>query len=82
MGYLAVDSLSDGVVEKVFVSEGSFVYEWEPLFLIKTANGTIKKVELGASGIVSKVHVTLGERVCTQMTLAVLKEDTRPTGSD
>ncbi|MFC0558395.1 hypothetical protein [Halalkalibacter alkalisediminis] len=82
MGYLAVDSLSDGIVEKVCVHEGAFVYEWEPLFFIRTPNGAVKKVELGASGIVSKVHVTQGERVCIQMTLAVLEEDTSPTGCD
>ncbi len=77
-----MDSLSDGIVEKVFVEKGTYVHEWEPLFLIKTANGAIKKIEMGVSGVISKVNVEPGERVCSDMTLALLEEDTVSNGCD
>jgi biotin carboxyl carrier protein len=80
--FRTVDSSSAGIVEKVLINVGAYVYEWEPLFLIKTQNGLTKKIELGASGIVSQVNVAQGDQVCSAMTLAILQEDALPTGSD
>lgn len=77
-----IDSHSDGLIEEVFIKEGNFVYEWEPLFLIKAPNGTMSKVEFGVSGIISKVNVQQGDSVFSAMTLAVLKEDNQPSGCD
>jgi biotin carboxyl carrier protein len=80
--YRIIDSHYDGLIEEVFIKEGNFVYEWEPLFIIKTPNGKTSKVEHGVSGIVSKVNVKQGDSVFSKMTLAVLEEDTQPTGCD
>ncbi|WP_209125048.1 hypothetical protein [Alkalihalobacillus sp. BA299] len=80
--YRTVSSVSTGTVEKVMVNEGEFVYEWEPLFLIKTVNGLTKKVELGVSGVIKMIKVKSGDEVISDMTLAVLEEDTKPTGCD
>jgi biotin carboxyl carrier protein len=80
--YRIIDSLADGIVEEVFIKEGNFVYEWEPLFLIKTPNGTIRKVEQGVSGIISRVNVKPGDNVFSMMTLAVIEEDLLPSGCD
>jgi biotin carboxyl carrier protein len=32
--YCAVASVSDGTIDQVFVNEGDYVYEWEPLFQV------------------------------------------------
>lgn len=77
-----IDCLCDGIVEKRFITEGAFVYEWEPLFHIKTSNGVTKKIEIGVSGFIDKIYVTPGDSVRSNMTLAILKEDTFPSGCD
>jgi pyruvate/2-oxoglutarate dehydrogenase complex dihydrolipoamide acyltransferase (E2) component len=80
--FRTVDCLYDGIVEKTLVNEGAFVYEWESLFQITTPNGITKEVKIGVSGFISKVNVTRGDRVISNMTLAILEEDTFPTGCD
>ncbi|WP_088102744.1 hypothetical protein [Halalkalibacter urbisdiaboli] len=80
--YRTIDSTIDGVIEKVLIREGMFVHEWEPLFLIRTMNGSQQKIEIGVSGEIGIVKVLEGEPVCLNMTLAILKEDTLPTGCD
>ncbi|SDI17373.1 hypothetical protein [Alteribacillus bidgolensis] len=80
--YRTVQSEYQGKVEKVFVNRGGFVHEWEPLFSIKTAHGSVKKVEISSCGIVEKVNVRTGDIVVADMTLAILKEDQLPSGSD
>ncbi|SDI38832.1 hypothetical protein [Alteribacillus bidgolensis] len=80
--YRTIQSITNGIVEKVFVSQDSFVYEWEPLFIIKTSNDTLLKIQVGVSGTISKVCVHPGDEVFTDLSLAVLKEDLLPTGSD
>jgi biotin carboxyl carrier protein len=77
-----IDCLFDGIVEKVWIDKGTFVHDWEPLFLIKTANGSMQKVELGVSGTISMVNVTQGDRVCPHLTLAVIEEDRLPAACD
>lgn len=64
------------------VNEGEFVYEWQPLFVIKTSFGTIQKVELGISGVIAKLQVKPGDQVISDMTLAILEEDNKPAPSD
>ncbi|UOE93559.1 hypothetical protein [Alkalihalobacillus sp. LMS39] len=80
--FRTVASLANGTVEKILVTEGSFVYEWEPLFLIRTKNGTSYEVKIGASGVISKVNVHEGDSIISDYTLAVLKEDAQPVGCD
>jgi pyruvate/2-oxoglutarate dehydrogenase complex dihydrolipoamide acyltransferase (E2) component len=80
--YCAVASVSDGTVDQVFVNEGDYVYEWEPLFQLKTNEGVLKKVEMGVGGNILSLNVKPGDRVINDMTLAILKEDNLPSGCD
>ncbi|MDE5413269.1 hypothetical protein [Alkalihalobacterium chitinilyticum] len=80
--YHIVTSESNGVVEEVLINEGEYVYEWEPLFLIKSQNGNLKKVELGVSGKINSIRVIPGEKILSDMTLAVVEEDDLPRGCD
>lgn len=74
--------MTSGMVEEIMVREGEFVYEWEPLFSIKTKTGALIKVKLGASGKITTIKVSPGEQVITDMTLAILEEDIKPSGCD
>jgi pyruvate/2-oxoglutarate dehydrogenase complex dihydrolipoamide acyltransferase (E2) component len=80
--FRTVASLSNGTIDKVFVHEGAYVHEWEPLFILKTNDGVLKKVEIGVSGSISSVNVKPGDKVIHDMTLAILKEDHLPNGCD
>jgi acetyl/propionyl-CoA carboxylase alpha subunit len=80
--YRTVTSFSNGTIAKVFVKEGTYVYEWEPLFLLKTNEGMLKKVEVGASGNIFSLSAKPGDEIKEDMTLAILKEDNLPSGCD
>ncbi|MED3645790.1 hypothetical protein P4475_02930 [Halalkalibacterium halodurans] len=80
--YRAIASDSTGVVQKVLVREGDYVHEWEPLFLIETNGGAMKKVELGVRGFISTVKVAPGDQVISDMTLAIVEEDRKPAPCD
>ncbi|MDT8861862.1 hypothetical protein N0O92_16740 [Alkalihalobacillus sp. MEB130] len=80
--YCAIASMSAGTIDRVFVSEGDYVYEWEPLFQLKTNEGVLKKVEMGVGGKIISLHVKPGDRVIHDMTLAILREDDQPSGCD
>ncbi|WP_332692190.1 hypothetical protein [Halalkalibacter lacteus] len=80
--YCAVASVFDGTIDQVFVNEGDYVYEWEPLFQLKTNEGVLKKVEMGVGGNILSLNVKPGDRVIHDMTLAILKEDDQPSGCD
>ena len=80
--YHTIESPCDGIIDKVYIRENCHVYEWENLFLIKTANGKIKEISVGASGHITSLEVNQGDRVKRNMLLAFLKDDFIITGSD
>ncbi|WP_247747206.1 hypothetical protein [Alkalihalobacillus sp. BA299] len=71
-----------GTIEKVFIKENSYIYEWEKLFLIKSFEGDIMEISIGASGIITSLCVKEGDHVSTENILAHLKDDLLITGSD
>ncbi|MGO4886226.1 hypothetical protein ACJ2A9_00580 [Anaerobacillus sp. MEB173] len=71
-----------GTVEKIFIKQNSYIYEWEKLFLIKTIEGNLQEVSIGASGIITSLYVNEGDKVTSDMILAYLKDDLIITGSD
>lgn len=77
-----IESLEDGVVERVLIEEDSYVYEWEDLFLIKTFGGKSIHVSVGASGHISRIHVKAGDQVTKHSLLALLQDDFVISGSD
>ena len=71
-----------GVVEKVSIQSETRIYEWEPLFQIKTAEGKVQMIQTGLSGKVESLEVQEGDYVIPGMVLAFIKEDLFVTGSD
>lgn len=71
-----------GVVEKVSIQSVTRIYEWEPLFQIKTAEGKVQMIQTGLSGEVQSLEVQEGDYVIPGMVLAFIKEDLFVTGSD
>ncbi|MCL7745684.1 hypothetical protein [Halalkalibacter alkaliphilus] len=80
--YRTVVSVCNGTIDEIYVNEGAYVHEWEPLFLLKTNEGVLKKIEIGGGGNISSLNVKQGDRVIHDMTLAILKEDDFPSGCD
>lgn len=80
--YHTIESPYDGIIEKVYICENCHIYEWENLFLIKTTNGKIEEISVGASGHITSLEVNLGQHVRRNMLLASLKDDFIITGSD
>jgi biotin carboxyl carrier protein len=71
-----------GKVEKIAIRNTERIYEWEPLFIIKTPAGTIERIQTGQSGEVESLEVQEGDYVIPGMVLAYIKEDLFVTGSD
>jgi biotin carboxyl carrier protein len=71
-----------GSIEKVYIKKDSYVYEWEKLFLIRTLEGNLKEVSIGASGIISSLHAHEKDQVTPNKLLACLVDDLVITGSD
>jgi biotin carboxyl carrier protein len=71
-----------GEVEKVVIKNETRIYEWEPLFTIKTADGLVETIKTGVSGEVQSLEVQEGDPVIPGMVLAYFKEDLFVTGSD
>ena len=72
----------EGMLEKISLSENSRFYEWEQLFQIKKADGSVEIIEIGVSGEIQSLEVMEGEEVVTGEVLAYFKEDLFVTGSD
>ncbi|WP_209124137.1 hypothetical protein [Alkalihalobacillus sp. BA299] len=72
----------EGVVEEIFIEQGSFVYEWEPLFLIKAKDGKCHKIQMSSSGYISTLNVEVEQQVSINSELAILQEDCLPCGCD
>ncbi|WP_404447038.1 hypothetical protein LG307_01085 [Sutcliffiella horikoshii] len=80
--YHSIKCPYDGIIEKVYISENCHVYEWENLFLIKTTEGKIEGISVGASGHITSLVVNQGDQVRRNMRLASLQDDFIITGSD
>ncbi|MFV2047589.1 biotin/lipoyl-containing protein [Metabacillus sp. YM-086] len=78
----SIESLDDGVVNQVCIHENEYVYEWEPLFQIKTDKGNVIDITIGASGLVKDISVKVGDPVYRCSLLAKLHDDNKITGSD
>lgn len=71
-----------GIIEETVVSNNSRIYEWEPLFYIKTVDGLTKIIHQGISGEVVSLEVSKGDKVVPGMILAFVEEDLSVTASD
>lgn len=49
-----------GRVERVEITNESRIYEWDPLFYIKTPEGNVEVVQLGVSGEIESLEVQVG----------------------
>lgn len=78
----AVYSPCCGKVEKVFVNEESYIYEWEKLLTIRTEDGGTAEVAVGVSGSIASVEVEPGEEVDTNTVLCKVEDDLKITGCD
>ncbi|MFC7392212.1 hypothetical protein [Scopulibacillus cellulosilyticus] len=70
-----VTSPSYGTVEKVLAKANTKVSEWEPLFIIKTENGSCEQIAVGISGVINSVHVKIGDHVIPGMVMAFIEDD-------
>ncbi|MGG3468236.1 hypothetical protein ABES02_12230 [Neobacillus pocheonensis] len=71
-----------GRVEKISIQNDERIYEWEPLFMIKTDDGHVEMIQTGVSGEIESLEVQEGDDVIPGMVLAYIKEDLYVTGSD
>jgi biotin carboxyl carrier protein len=71
-----------GKVENIFVSQGSYVYEWEKLMVIHTTDNKKVEIETSVSGHVVSIEVTKNQNVSNETVLIQLQDDLLITGSD
>lgn len=71
-----------GKVVRVAIKDAERIYEWEPLFVIRTTAGTVERIQTSMSGKVESLEVQEGDYVIPGMVLAYIKEDLFVTGSD
>ncbi|XRG77917.1 hypothetical protein V5E38_19155 [Rossellomorea sp. GAMAL-10_SWC] len=82
MYYGVIVSDCHGTVEETAIQKDSRIYEWEPLFFIKTTDGITKVIHQGISGEVVSLEVSNGDKIVPGMVLAYVKEDLFVTASD
>jgi hypothetical protein len=78
----AIESPDEGTIEEIYIEKHSYTYEWEKLFLLKTIEGRMVEVNIGASGNITSVQVAVGEKVNRHTLLASLQDDYIISGSD
>ncbi|MBJ8008015.1 MULTISPECIES: biotin/lipoyl-containing protein [Bacillus cereus group] len=71
-----------GKVEKLFVTESSYVYEWEKLALIETIDKQQVEIKVGISGYIESLEVVEGQAIADQKLLITVRDDLLITGSD
>lgn len=71
-----------GTIEKISIHKDSRIYEWEPLFYVKTIDGGTEIIKMGVRGEVQSLEVQEGDRVIPGMVLAYIKEEVLISGSD
>jgi acetyl/propionyl-CoA carboxylase alpha subunit len=77
-----IESPFEGTIEKIYIKEQAYTYEWEKLFLLKTVDGKTVDIMIGASGTIKSVQVRVGERVKCKSLLASLQDDNVISGCD
>ena len=68
-------------VEKLFVMESSYVYEWEKLAL-ETIDKQKVEIKVGISGYIESLEVVEGQAIADQKLLITVRDDLLITGSD
>ncbi|MEY8350506.1 biotin/lipoyl-containing protein [Bacillus cereus] len=71
-----------GKVEKLFITESSYVYEWEKLALIETTDKQKVEIKVGISGYIELLEVEEGQVVTNNTRLITVRDDLLITGSD
>jgi hypothetical protein len=71
-----------GIIQELSIENCTRIYEWEPLFIIKTDSGNIETVSVGVSGEVHSLEVQKGDKVIPGMVLAFIKVDLISSGSE
>ncbi|HFJ9484072.1 TPA: hypothetical protein ACGW66_005089 [Bacillus cereus] len=71
-----------GKVEKLFVTESSYVYGWEKLALIETIDKQKVEIKIGISGYIESLEVVEGQAIANQKLLITVRDDLLVTGSD
>jgi hypothetical protein len=77
-----IESPFEGTIEKIYIKEQAYTYEWEKLFLLKTVDGKTVDIMIGASGTIKSVQVRVGECVKCKPLLASLQDDNVISGCD
>ncbi|WIY61763.1 biotin/lipoyl-containing protein [Bacillus arachidis] len=71
-----------GKVEKIFITESSYVYEWEKLALIETIDKQKVEIKVGISGYIELLEVEEGQVITDKTRLITVRDDLLITGSD
>ncbi|PFE04599.1 hypothetical protein COE15_13790 [Bacillus cereus] len=71
-----------GKVEKLFITESSYVYEWEKLALIETIDKQKVEIKVGISGYIELLEVEEGQVITDKTRLITVRDDLLITGSD
>ena len=71
-----------GKGEKLFVTESSYVYEWEKLALIETIDKQKVEIKVGISGYIESLEVVEGQASANKKLLITVRDDLLITGSD
>ncbi|KEK22276.1 biotin/lipoyl-containing protein [Bacillus gaemokensis] len=71
-----------GKVEKLFITESSYVYEWEKLALIETIDKQKVEIKVGISGYIELLEVEEGQTITNKTRLITVRDDMLITGSD
>ncbi|PEY42237.1 hypothetical protein CN354_03880 [Bacillus cereus] len=71
-----------GKVEKLFITESSYVYEWEKLALIETIDKQKVEIKVGISGYIELLEVEEGQVITNKTRLITVRDDLLITGSD
>ncbi|MDQ0221144.1 hypothetical protein ELQ35_01655 [Peribacillus cavernae] len=61
---------SFGTVEKVIVQPGDRINEGQPLFLIKTEQGSLEQISVMITGTLELLNIKIGDKVNPGMVLA------------
>jgi pyruvate carboxylase len=77
-----VYSPCSGKIEKIFIHDDSYVYEWEKRMVIRTENQKRIEVAVGISGCIVSLEIKKGQHVTHQTLLTKVQDDLLITGSD
>lgn len=81
MNYM-INSNYAGIVKAVNHGMNDYVYEWEPLIIIETLEGTLIFIKVGYSGRILDIFTHVGAEIVPGSALCSIKDDLVITGSD